>query len=273
MHGYGGPVKRMHLVSLHDKHKIEPFLRQNLFTHLFECSDLDDHYWPHTIWFGLKDGENLRQVALLYTGLPTPVLMANTDRPCEMMADLLQRLVHLLPRRVYAHLHPAHVDAIADDFAVTPRGMFYRMGLRDTSHLWDMDTSRVDVLAESDIPALEALYRASYPDNSFNSQFVKTGWYYGIRHGSAIMSVAGVHVCAPTYKVAALGNVTTHPSRRGRGLSRAVCARLCQALMHHGVEHIGLSVKTDNASAIACYTTLGFEKIFEHGAYMLEWKR
>ena len=123
------------------------------------------------------------------------------------------------------------------------------------------------------IPALETLYRASYPDNSFTTQLVKTDCYYGIRNGSAIISVAGVHVCAPAYKVAALGNVTTHPSMRGHGLSRAACARLCQALIQNGVEHIGLSVKTDNASAIACYTTLGFEKIIEHGAYMLEWKR
>ena len=263
----------MQLVSLHDKHEIEPFLRQNLFTHLFECSDLDDHYWPYTIWFGLKDGGDLRQVALLYTGLPTPVLLANADRPCEMMSDLVQRIVPLLPRRVYAHMHPTHVDAIADHFSVMPRGLFYRMGLLNTSRIWDMDTSRVEGLSESDIPALEALYRVSYPDNSFRPQFVKTGWYYGIRHGSTIISVAGVHVCAPAYKVAALGNVTTHPRLRGRGLSRAACARLCQSLMHHGVEHIGLSVKTDNASAIACYTRLGFEKIVEHGAYMLEWKR
>src|SRR5215813_12658518 len=113
----------MQLVSLHEKHDIASFLRQNLFTHLFEYSDLDDQYWPYTIWFGLQDGGNLRQVALLYTGLPTPVLMANADRPCEMMADLLRRIVHLLPRRVYAHMHPAHVEAIAAHFAVTPRGL------------------------------------------------------------------------------------------------------------------------------------------------------
>jgi hypothetical protein len=211
----------MQLVSLHDKRDIEPFLRQNLFTHLFALSDLDDHYWPYTIWFGLKDGGNLRQLALLYMGLPTPVLMANTDRPCEMMADLLQRLVPLLPRRVYAHMHPAHAAAIAAHFSVTPRGMFYRMGLRAASRIRDVDTAMVDVLSESDIPALEALYRESYPDNSFTPQLVKTGYYYGIRHGSAIISVAGVHVCAPAYKVAALGNVTTHPSMRGRGIHQA----------------------------------------------------
>lgn len=79
---------------LHDKRDIEAFLRRNPFTHLFEYSDLDDQYWPNTIWFGLRDGGLLRQVALLYTGLPTPVLMANADRPYELMADLLQRIVH-----------------------------------------------------------------------------------------------------------------------------------------------------------------------------------
>ena len=143
----------MQLVSLHDKRDIEPFLRQNLFTHLFEFSDLDDQYWPYTIWFGLKDGGDLRQVALLYTGLPTPVLLANADRPCEMMSDLVQRIVPLLPRRVYAHMHPTHVDAIADHFSVMPRGLFYRMGLLNTSRIWDMDTSRVEGLSESNIPA------------------------------------------------------------------------------------------------------------------------
>ena len=260
----------MQLVSLHNKCDIEPFLRQNLFPHLFEYNDLDDQYWPSTIWFGLKKDDNLRQVALLYTGLPVPVLMANADRPRALMSELLQRIVPLLPRRVYAHMHPAHVNALAKHYAVMPRGMFYRMGLLDTTRLSAIDTSKVEALSEADLPALEALYRDSYPDHSFTPQLFKAGCYYGIRRGSALISVAGVQAFSPAYKVAALGNVTTHPRMRGRGLSRAVCARLCQALLHHGVEHIGLSVKTDNASAIACYTTLGFEKIIEHGAYMLE---
>ena len=73
---------------------------------------------------------------------------------------------------------------------------------------------------------LEALYQASYPDTVFSAWMVQTGWYYGIRHGQAIVSVAGVHVYSSVYKVAALGNVTTHPDWRGRGLGRAVCASL-----------------------------------------------
>src|SRR5262245_29460694 len=69
---------------------------------------------------------------------------------------------------------------------------------------------------------LEALYHDSYPDHAFTPQLFKAGCYYGIRHGSTLISVAGVHAFSPAYKVAALGNVTTHPHMRGRGLSRAV---------------------------------------------------
>jgi ribosomal protein S18 acetylase RimI-like enzyme len=93
----------------------------------------------------------------------------------------------------------------------------------------------------------------------------------GIRQGQAIVSAAGVHVYSARYRVAALGNITTHPSVRRRGLSRIVCAHLCQALLQRGVEHIGLTVKADNASAIALYTSLGFEPVAEFGAYLLEW--
>jgi predicted GNAT family acetyltransferase len=64
--------------------------------------------------------------------------------------------------------------------------------------------------------------------------------------------------------------VTINPSVRRRGLSRIVCARLCQALLQRGVEQIGLTVKADNSSAIALYTSLGFEPIAEFGAYLLE---
>src|SRR5207249_10409817 len=86
------------------------------------------------------------------------------------------------------------------------------------------------------------------------------GQYYGIRHGTSLVSAAGIHVYSPQYKVATLGNVTTHPDYRGQGLGTAVCAKLCQALLQT-VEHIGLNVKADNTSAIASYMRLGFEHI------------
>ena len=261
----------MPLVAIHDKTEIEMYARRNPLLHLFELGDLDDYYWPHTVWYALKEADTMRQLALLYTALTTPVLLANPDPPLDLMRELLHALIPLLPRRVYAHIHPALVDFVRRDYAVHSHGIHYRMGLRDRSGVISVDTSAVTVLSEADLPALEALYRESYPGTWVTAQMLQTGCYYGIRESSAIVSVAGVHIYAPGYKVAALGNVTTHPRMRGRGLARAVCARLCQALLQDGVEQIGLNVKADNQSAIACYSGLGFEQVAEFGAYSLEW--
>ncbi len=98
---------------------------------------------------------------------------------------------------------------------------------------------------------------------------LETGHYYGIRQDGALLSIAGVHVYSPQYRVAALGNITSHPAARERGLATLVTARLCKELLRN-VDHIGLNVRADNASAIACYTKLGFTRTAEYGEYALE---
>jgi predicted GNAT family acetyltransferase len=114
---------------------------------------------------------------------------------------------------------------------------------------------------------LLALYAASYAGNWFVPRMLETGFYFGIRRGRALVSVAGVHVFSPQYKVAALGNITTRPDARGQGLATAATARLCQELLQTGIEYVGLNVKADNPSAIACYEKLGFERVTDYGEY------
>jgi ribosomal protein S18 acetylase RimI-like enzyme len=82
-----------------------------------------------------------------------------------------------------------------------------------------------------------------------------------------------VHVYSARYRVAALGNITTHPGLRGRGLATAASARLCRELVQAGVDCIGLNVKADNTAALSCYRKLGFERVAEYGEYTLERKR
>jgi predicted GNAT family acetyltransferase len=124
-----------------------------------------------------------------------------------------------------------------------------------------------------DQPALETLYAAAYPGNWFAPRMLQTGCYYGIREGDSILCVAGVHVYSPAYRVAALGNVTTHPAWRGRGLGTAACAKLCTMLLEQGVDRIGLNVKADNHAAITSYTRLGFTKVAEYGEFTFDLKR
>jgi ribosomal protein S18 acetylase RimI-like enzyme len=116
------------------------------------------------------------------------------------------------------------------------------------------------------------LYAAAYPGNFFVPRMLETGYYFGIRRGGMLASVAGVHVFSRPYKVAALGNITTRPDFRGQGLATAATVRLCQELRGAGIEHIGLNVKADNQAALECYKRIGFKQIADYGEYTMNAK-
>jgi predicted GNAT family acetyltransferase len=100
---------------------------------------------------------------------------------------------------------------------------------------------------------------------------LETNQFFGIRKGMRLISIAGIHVYSEEYRVAALGNITTHPLHRGKGYGTLVTARLCKSLLKN-VDHIGLNVKADNRIAIVCYRKLGFEIIAPYGEFILEAK-
>jgi GNAT superfamily N-acetyltransferase len=258
----------MNVICLHVRDDIEPFLRQNSALHIYELGDLDDFFWPYTTWYALKARGEVQTLALLYTGTELPVLLAVAAGTQDPAAELLRAILPFLPRRFYAHLSPGLEAHLRPDYRPESHGVHLKMALEDRSRLSGVDTSAVVHLAPADQPALEALYRASYPSNWFDPRMLETGHYYGLRRGEEIVSVAGVHVYSPRYRVAALGNITTHPRLRGQGLATVVTARLCQALLET-VETIGLNVKADNAAAVACYRGLGFEQVGEYGEFML----
>jgi len=262
----------MNTVCLHAKDEIEVFLRRDPYLHLYALGDLDDFFWHHTTWYALKEHQQIKQLVLFYTGTSVPVLLGITEESTKLMEELLQSIIHLLPKRFYAHLSGNLAGVLASDYQIRSHGLHYKMALTDSSRLESVDTSGVMQLSASNVSELEELYRESYPGNWFEPRMLETGYYYGICQGAALLSVAGVHVYSQQYGVAALGNITTHPLFRGKGLGKIVCAKLCQTLLQT-VDYIGLNVKADNKSAIACYTKLGFERIATYEEYSLELAR
>jgi len=261
----------MKVITLYSQQEIEAFLRRNPFLHLYALGDLDDFFWPYTTWYALKDRRHITQLALLYTGTSLPTLLGLTEEPIDKMCELLQSILHLLPVRLYAHLSGDLATVFVGDYHINSHGAHYKMGLMHKAQVETIDTSQVVPLSSSDVDELDALYRLSYPGNWFDSRMLETGCYYGIRHGKALVSVAGIHVYSPKYKVAALGNVTTHPAYRGQGLATIVCAKLCQSLLET-VDYIGLNVKADKHTAIHSYERLGFEYVATYEECALERK-
>jgi RimJ/RimL family protein N-acetyltransferase len=247
--------------SVHDRDELAELLRRDSVLHAYELGDLDDFFWPYTNWYRLDDA-----VALLYHGSQPPTLLAlerpeQTDRQHRLLAELLP----LLPRQFYAHLGAGLEAVLAPHFRVEFHGPHLKMALTDPTRL-RLTEPAAAVLSAADLPDLDALYRVAYPSNWFNQRMLETGQYVGVRRDGELLAVAGVHVWSPTYRIAALGNVTTHPRVRGQGLAQGAVAALCRRLLDT-VDVITLNVKADNAPAIAVYTRLGFDVVAEYSEF------
>jgi predicted GNAT family acetyltransferase len=152
-------------------------------------------------------------------------------------------------------------------------GLHYKYALHDRECVLAVEREHARRLEGQDLDALKAFYDESYPGNWFDARMLETGQYYGIWREGKLASVAGIHVYSREYKVATIGNVTTHPIYRREGLSTAACATLCRELLKT-VEHIGLNVKADNLAAITVYERLGFERIGTYEEFfcqLIEW--
>lgn len=247
--------------SVHDRGELADLLRRDPALHAYELGDLDDFFWPYTSWYRHDD-----VVALLYHGAGLPTLLAFEREDRGGLAELLDGLLPLVPRHFYAHLSAGVESALAKHFQAEPGGLHLKMALTDLTRL-HLAQPEGEVLGPADLPQLTALYDAAYPGNWFDQRMLDTGQYIGVRRDGELLAVAGVHVWSPTYRVSALGNVTTHPRVRGQGLATAAVAALCRRLLDT-VDHITLNVKADNGAAIAVYTRLGFTPVADYAEFL-----
>jgi len=258
----------MQIVQLTDRTRIEAFLRQDPEPHIYSLGDLDDFFWPNTTWHASEKSGRPRELVLVYTGRGLPTVVAISRDPAAIR-KLLRKVVPLLPSSFYAHLSPGVEAAFRRTHRIEPHGPHYKMVLRDASKVWNIDCSAVVRLTAEDRHDLVRLYDESYPGNWFDPRMLQTQPYFGLRMNGRLVSVAGVHVYSEPYRVAAIGNIVTHPAHRNRRHGTRVTARLCQSLLEK-VDHIGLNVKADNAPALACYTSLGFDLVVPYGEFTIE---
>jgi ribosomal protein S18 acetylase RimI-like enzyme len=254
--GYG---RRVRLVELRDRGRIAGLCGRRPGVHAYALGDLDDFFWPHTRWFGLEGGDGLAQVAFLYEEHDPPTLQAIPEEPVGSMAVLLEGLRGRLPERFECHVDEQSLATLLLDHAAV-RGPFahVKMQLATRGSLDGLARDDVTVLTRDDLEDVEALYATAYPGSWFHERRLETGRYVGVREVGSLVCAAGVHVHAPGHGVAALGDVATLPSARGRGLATATCASLCRLLHADGCTTIALNVREDNLPAIRAYERIGF---------------
>jgi ribosomal protein S18 acetylase RimI-like enzyme len=250
----------LRVARIADRAAIAAFLCRDPQLHVYAIGDLDDFFWPYTTWYAMLDDDAIVEIALLYRGMATPTLLALTHGSLDRLRLLLESILDRLPPRFYAHLSGDLINAFDGRFRIDSYGLHWKMALLHPARLNEVDDSQAIMLGAADQAEIEALYEQSYPGNWFDPRMLETGCFAGVRRDGRLVSVAGVHVYSPRYRVAALGNIATHPAYRGHGFAAAATARLCQRLFD-SVEYIGLNVTASNTRAINLYRRLGFEQI------------
>ena len=96
--------------------------------------------------------------------------------------------------------------------------------------------------------------------NVFSPAQMQHGVFCGVFLDGQLVAAAGTHLVSPTYRVAAVGNVLTHPDHRGQGYGTATTSAVVTELLRLGIRDIILNVSQDNAAAVHIYERLGFER-------------
>ncbi|MFZ5950625.1 MAG: GNAT family N-acetyltransferase [Candidatus Rifleibacteriota bacterium] len=260
------------LVEVKDKNEIERFLAHNAALNIYSIGDLDDFFWPYTRWYGIRRNNKLESLAMLYSSGASACTLLAFSEPVDAGCRLLEQMTPHLPLSFYAHLSPGLEKALCQNFSADFHGNHQKMFLNKLLIDPDLDLTRATLLSKTDLPAIMKLYQESYPGNWFDPRMLESDRYFGIFSGDELISIAGIHVYSKKYRVAALGNITTHINHRGKGLGSLVTTKLCQALVYDGLS-IGLNVKSDNAKAISCYEKIGFRKVADYREYNFQRKQ
>ena len=112
-------------------------------------------------------------------------------------------------------------------------------------------------MAAADVPDLQAFY-AEHCGQHFTTEQVTEGPFFGMRQDGRIVAGGGTHAMAARYGIAAIGNILTHPSVRGRGYASAITSAVTATLLAEGCATVILNVVASNTVARRLYQRLGY---------------
>jgi ribosomal protein S18 acetylase RimI-like enzyme len=250
---------------IHEIHEVYNFLKnKKRYDYIYQFSNLSINQWENVVCFGLYDGDEIKQIAMLNINYDIPVLLAASFEDVEYNIELMKRIKNLLPAKFYTHMDKVTLEAVFSKDSIMDLEEYVNMGLCNYDLLNSAKNDEAQRLGFKDIDAIKELISISYPEAWLDDELVKLDENFGIYNEGKIVSFAGIHAYSEEYGVAAVAHVTTHPQYRKRGNAEKVVAALSTSLKDK-IKYIGLNVKIDNFAAINCYKKLGFE---EFGAFV-----
>ncbi|NIM93793.1 MAG: GNAT family N-acetyltransferase [Anaerolineales bacterium] len=230
--------------------KIRELLDSDRVWSAYALADLEPPFSVASEWF--MDGET---VFLIFRGIRPPVLF------CTGPVETAENLLVNIPEDIYTYtLLKPHYDLLQHQLHIDHESEMWRMVL-DNATLPGTSDPGITRLNGEDLPAILELF-SDHPDrpDSFTTDQLEGGIFFGYFEGDELISVAGTHIISPEASVAAIGNVFTEPMCRDAGLATQVTGAVVAELLTQQFKTIVLNVAVDNEPAITCYRKLGFRE-------------
>lgn len=239
---------RSKVVRLADPEEVLRLLREDRLASAYVLGDVDRHGRPRGEWFlspsppAIAGFQRLSYGAAVYAaGSPAgfAAIIEQTARPGELYFSGPQELL----------------DAIRPRYSLVSADQMIRMALT-AAQFRPMGTA--DRLTAGEADQVNRLYRLG-AGGQITRQQIAEGVYFGAREDGRLVAVAGTHFINARERLAAVGNVFTHPAYRGRGHATRVTSAVAMALLDR-CRDIILNVSATNAPAQAAYRRLGFSE-------------
>lgn len=248
-----------------DPTELEQILKQDPIWSAYALADLEAEHQPYCTW--LHAGKSL---LLIYRALEPPVLFMQ-GAPQE-----LSNLMQAVPEgRYQLSCLPEHLNAVRDLMDPESILKMWRMAHSGSVERGPEKKLPVVKLNEAHLPDIKALFagHGDAPDAFLPAQ-LPSGIFYGVFDHERLIAIAGTHVRSPRYRLAAIGNVFTHPDYRGQGLAALTTRAVVDELFAQGTETIVLNVVQSNRPAVKAYERIGFQVHCEYlEGYGIRFKR
>jgi ribosomal protein S18 acetylase RimI-like enzyme len=250
--GVGVAESGIAVAPTRDRALLRAFLERDRLRAAYAICDLDPREFGRTRWGTASRAGETIAVVLEYTGLtPQPLFVMGEP---EGVAEILRQVVR--PRLAYLAADSSHLAALEPIYRIDAGPPMLRMVVdRPSFRPYPGVALR---LLPVEIGDLNRLYGYGFT-SWLPAASVSSGVYYGIREGGRLVAAAGTHVISPEARLAAVGNVMTHPSYRGRGFAKLTTSAVTQELLRT-CDEVVLNVRSDNPAAIAAYAALGYRE-------------
>jgi len=238
------------VTPLTDKKQILAFLQRDRIYAAYAIGDLEPSLFVQCQWFGAENDGEMIALALFFTGLQPPALFTMGDG--HGVAAILDSA--LQPERAYFTCRAEHLPVVEASYALNEVERMFRMAIASAD--FQPIPGPAVKLDLSHLDALHQLYRLGGGD-AFAPYQLRDGVYYGVEVSGQLVSTAGTHLVSPSFGVAGVGNIFTHPDHRRRGYGTACTSQVVEELLAQGLDVV-LNVNRENTEAIRMYARLGF---------------